>query len=76
MNETERRNLVYEDGLPIYDIIYQCKRYEEYCCGLDCCRIYDLEHPVTTPPWRRPRWNTAAMCTAPTVLLLMIAVFG
>ncbi|EYC01071.1 hypothetical protein Y032_0110g140 [Ancylostoma ceylanicum] len=23
MNETERRNLVYEDGIPIYDIIYQ-----------------------------------------------------
>ncbi|KHJ87021.1 hypothetical protein OESDEN_13212 [Oesophagostomum dentatum] len=23
MNETERKNLVYEDGLPIFDIIYQ-----------------------------------------------------
>lgn len=61
MNETERKNLVYEDGIPIFDIIYQCQRYAEYCCGLDCCRIYDLEHPPTTPPWRRPRWNGALL---------------
>nr|CDJ94822.1 Protein of unknown function CX domain containing protein [Haemonchus contortus] len=71
MNETERRNLVYEDGLPIYDIIYQCKRYEEYCCGLDCCRIYDLQHPATTPPWRRPRWNAAFITCIPTLFILM-----
>uniref|UniRef100_A0A915CBE6 Secreted protein n=1 Tax=Parascaris univalens TaxID=6257 RepID=A0A915CBE6_PARUN len=37
MNETERRDLEYEDGVPIDDIIYQCQRYVQYCCGLDCC---------------------------------------
>uniref|UniRef100_A0A0M3HV32 Chitin-binding type-2 domain-containing protein n=1 Tax=Ascaris lumbricoides TaxID=6252 RepID=A0A0M3HV32_ASCLU len=37
MNETERRDLEYEDGLPIDDIVYQCQRYVQYCCGLDCC---------------------------------------
>uniref|UniRef100_A0A0K0D5C5 CX domain-containing protein n=1 Tax=Angiostrongylus cantonensis TaxID=6313 RepID=A0A0K0D5C5_ANGCA len=57
MNDGERKHLVYEDGMPIYDIIYQCQRYAEYCCGLDCCRLYDLEHPPTTPKYRVPRLN-------------------
>ncbi|RCN49313.1 CX module [Ancylostoma caninum] len=74
MNETERRNLVYEDGIPIYDIIYQCQRYAEYCCGLDCCRIYDLEHPTTTPPWRRPRWNEALMHIPSVIMFVLVLI--
>uniref|UniRef100_A0A914Q5R4 CX domain-containing protein n=1 Tax=Panagrolaimus davidi TaxID=227884 RepID=A0A914Q5R4_9BILA len=37
MNSTERAGLEYEDGVTIVDVIYQCQRYAQYCCGLDCC---------------------------------------
>ncbi|KAL3981720.1 CX module family protein [Acanthocheilonema viteae] len=37
MDSNERKNLEYVDGSPIYDIIYQCQRYVQYCCGLTCC---------------------------------------
>ncbi|GMT06245.1 hypothetical protein PENTCL1PPCAC_28419, partial [Pristionchus entomophagus] len=42
MDYDMRRNINYTDGSPVYDIVYQCQRYVEYCCGLDCCRNYDL----------------------------------
>ncbi|VDO28853.1 unnamed protein product [Onchocerca flexuosa] len=37
MDSNERENLEYIDESPIYDIIYQCQRYAQYCCGLTCC---------------------------------------
>ncbi|VIO86181.1 Uncharacterized protein BM_BM4763 [Brugia malayi] len=37
MDSNERKNLEYADGSPIYDIVYQCQRYVQYCCGLTCC---------------------------------------
>uniref|UniRef100_A0A8R1XWW2 CX domain-containing protein n=1 Tax=Onchocerca volvulus TaxID=6282 RepID=A0A8R1XWW2_ONCVO len=37
MDSNERENLEYVDESPIYDIIYQCQRYVQYCCGLTCC---------------------------------------
>ncbi|KAE9555856.1 hypothetical protein FO519_000941 [Halicephalobus sp. NKZ332] len=39
MNTTERAGLAYEDDVPIVDIMYQCQRYAQYCCGLDCCDV-------------------------------------
>ncbi|KAJ1346688.1 hypothetical protein KIN20_001575 [Parelaphostrongylus tenuis] len=75
MNDTERKDLKYEDGIPIYDIIYQCQRYAEYCCGLDCCRLYDLEHPPTTPKYRIPRWNDAILYNPNLLMILMSMVF-
>ncbi|CAD5217457.1 unnamed protein product [Bursaphelenchus okinawaensis] len=38
MDQDERKELEYEDGEPIYQIVYQCQRYAQYCCGLDCCQ--------------------------------------
>lgn len=53
MNATERKNLEYEDGEEILDVVYQyvtnyyaiinlicrCQRYAQYCCGLNCCNL-------------------------------------
>ncbi|KAF8355629.1 hypothetical protein PRIPAC_97252, partial [Pristionchus pacificus] len=46
MDYDMRKDIFYTDGSPVYDIVYQCQRYVEYCCGLSCCRNYDL---LTSP---------------------------
>ncbi|GMT36073.1 hypothetical protein PFISCL1PPCAC_27370, partial [Pristionchus fissidentatus] len=52
MDYEMRKEISYTDGSPVYDIVYQCQRYVEYCCGLDCCRNYDLtvQHQQPQPP--------------------------
>nr|CAD2200523.1 unnamed protein product [Meloidogyne enterolobii] len=42
MRDEERKDLEYEEqpSEPILDIIYQCQRYVQHCCGLDCCNIF------------------------------------
>ncbi|CAI4223936.1 unnamed protein product [Auanema sp. JU1783] len=41
LNETQSKPLEYdEDNVKINEIFFQCLRYEEYCCGLNCCRRY------------------------------------
>ena len=47
MNTTERAGLEYEDGVPIVDVIYQCQRFAQYCCGLDCCDNKGKRSPST-----------------------------
>ncbi|CAI5456000.1 unnamed protein product [Caenorhabditis angaria] len=65
MNETQRQHLFYEeDNTPIFDIIYQCQRYQEYCCGLNCCKIDQIgrhDPPYKAPkyPWQDP-WHLSA----------------
>ncbi|CAD6185150.1 unnamed protein product [Caenorhabditis auriculariae] len=64
MNETQRKDLYYEeDNTPIFDIIYQCQRYVEYCCGLDCCMIDQINRPPDRPhhmkyPWSDPNGSS------------------
>ncbi|KAJ1353602.1 hypothetical protein KIN20_010262 [Parelaphostrongylus tenuis] len=60
MNDTERKDLKYEDGIPIYDIIYQ---------------LYDLEHPPTTPKYRIPRWKDAILYNPNLLMIVMSMVF-
>uniref|UniRef100_A0AC35TWR7 CX domain-containing protein n=1 Tax=Rhabditophanes sp. KR3021 TaxID=114890 RepID=A0AC35TWR7_9BILA len=38
LNFTTTLNLEYEDGGFIHEIFYQCLRFAQYCCGLDCCQ--------------------------------------
>uniref|UniRef100_A0A0K0FA35 CX domain-containing protein n=1 Tax=Strongyloides venezuelensis TaxID=75913 RepID=A0A0K0FA35_STRVS len=38
LNITDTLRLEYEDGGYIDEIIFQCMRYAQYCCGLDCCQ--------------------------------------
>uniref|UniRef100_A0AAF5DG85 ABC-type uncharacterized transport system domain-containing protein n=1 Tax=Strongyloides stercoralis TaxID=6248 RepID=A0AAF5DG85_STRER len=38
LNITDTLRLEYEDGGNIDEIIFQCMRYAQYCCGLDCCQ--------------------------------------
>ncbi|CAB3400510.1 unnamed protein product [Caenorhabditis bovis] len=78
MNETQREKLFYEeDNEPIYDIIYQCQRYQEYCCGLNCCKndqIGRVNVPGKLPkyPWQDP-WNHNSVST---FTLINMAVFS
>uniref|UniRef100_A0A1I7SQ73 CX domain-containing protein n=2 Tax=Bursaphelenchus xylophilus TaxID=6326 RepID=A0A1I7SQ73_BURXY len=38
MDPEERNEIEYEDGEPISQVVFQCQRYAQYCCGLDCCQ--------------------------------------
>ncbi|KHN83149.1 hypothetical protein Tcan_02004 [Toxocara canis] len=86
MNETQRRNLTYEDGLPIDDVVYQCQRYVQYCCGLDCCIGENVKGRVKwyAPPqypWEYPSsvasvtiFLTSEMCSISYVIFLWYTV--
>ncbi|CCD72280.1 CX domain-containing protein [Caenorhabditis elegans] len=85
MNETERQHLFYEeDNMPIFDIIYQCQRYQEYCCGLNCCKIDQIgrhDEPPKPPkyPWQDPwRHNSASSSSSSLTLIaiLLISIFN
>lgn len=76
LNETERLGLEYEDGIPITDVVYQCQRYVDYCCGLDCC--YDRkqtmqirEHRMCCP-WDNP---SSATFARPSFLIFFLQFF-
>ncbi|CAO4383704.1 unnamed protein product [Caenorhabditis nigoni] len=83
MNETERQHLFYEeDNMPIFDIIYQCQRYQEYCCGLNCCKIDQIgrhDEPRKPPkyPWEDP-WhhNSASYSSQLPFAIIIISVFN
>uniref|UniRef100_A0A914H3G0 CX domain-containing protein n=1 Tax=Globodera rostochiensis TaxID=31243 RepID=A0A914H3G0_GLORO len=42
MRGDERSELEYEEQPeePVLDIVFQCQKYAQYCCGLDCCNRY------------------------------------
>uniref|UniRef100_A0A0N5AJ29 CX domain-containing protein n=1 Tax=Syphacia muris TaxID=451379 RepID=A0A0N5AJ29_9BILA len=55
LNETERKDLKYEDDwTPITTVVYQCQRYAQYCCGLDCCD--SLKPEVRSVPERKMKY--------------------
>uniref|UniRef100_A0A8R1DF66 CX domain-containing protein n=1 Tax=Caenorhabditis japonica TaxID=281687 RepID=A0A8R1DF66_CAEJA len=79
MNETERQNLFYEeDNMPIFDIIYQCQRYVEYCCGLNCCKTdqigrHDAPRKPPKYPWQDP-WHMSARRSFSMLFYLLILI--
>ncbi|GMR60636.1 hypothetical protein PMAYCL1PPCAC_30831 [Pristionchus mayeri] len=57
MDYDMRKDISYTDGSPVYDIVYQCQRYVEYCCGLDCCRNYGLLISPRPPHQQQYPWS-------------------
>ncbi|MFH4980527.1 hypothetical protein AB6A40_007236 [Gnathostoma spinigerum] len=57
MNTTERGRLQYEDGLPIRNIVYQCQRFAQICCGLDCCTNPRFLNPKRADSGRPYPWD-------------------
>lgn len=82
MNETERQHLFYEeDNMPIFDIIYQCQRYQEYCCGLNCCKIDQIgrhDAPKKPPkyPWDDPWHHNSAPSSFFIPAIIIISTFN
>ncbi|CAJ0948061.1 unnamed protein product, partial [Mesorhabditis belari] len=83
LDPVAKSQLHYEEPNPgstniqIHEIIYQCQRYVEYCCGLRCCRNEDLfKKPEKQRHMRNP-WDygseVASIFTSKFLLFPMIS---
>lgn len=61
--------LFYEDNTQIQQIVFQCKKYFEQCCGLDCCKTEHLNSAVKMSKDAKIVFLIAAIVSCSTVIL-------